>query len=898
MGFSAAGIDGQYLTGGIAYSALFSAAFDRPPDLQPGNRNPSVTSRPAGPARAGQAYTYDIVAADADSDPLQFELTQAPSGMTISSTGRIQWAPQVLSVRVKVTITDGRGGRVIHGFLLTVDTPLTPGTPLVVSAPRGESVLTNVQVPPNTPVLQATLRSGSGDSDLFLFDPTGRLVSAGDRIGTIETGSASLPVAGRWTIAVRAFQAFSNVSVAADFLVPRTVPGNHTESNLSGIISSETYFKVAVPADATSLRITTSGGTGDLDLFLKYGQPATCQTFDVSFSCSVTVDRFSAEIGNTESVNVGNPRAGDWYFTLSAARAYSGVTLNVAVSRPSRLLLGSNSLVFNFAAGSPAPAPQSFTIANANSDAPIFNWTAAATTASGGNWLRLGSTAGAQAATVAVSVDPTGLAPGTYRGTITVTAATLPDSPQTIAVTLNVTGGPRFAQNGVVNGASFQEGISPGSWFSIQGSNLSATAREWRASDFTGNKLPTSLDGVSVKVNGKNALIAYVSDGQINALAPDDDTTGNVSVIVSTPAGTGTTSTRLARYSPAFFLFSPSNRRYLAAVHADGTYLGAPNLFGAVVTTRPARPGDRILLFGTGFGPTSPPVPADDIFIGAAPLAGLSQFRLRIGGVPATVEFAGLIGNGLFQFNVVVPDVPGGDQLVSAEIAGAGTQANVFITVAAGSAPQIVAAPASLAFSFTPGGPPPAPQRITVTGGAGPAAFQVIASTTSGGSWLSVSPTEGVTPGVVTVAVDAEALAPGAYAGAVQILPSGAAGGPLTVPVSLTVGSTGNTIAIGQTINGTLTSTAPRSVGRPCCFADTYQFSVAATQTLTITMSSQVMDSYLQVLDASGTVIASDDDSGGVLNARIVRSFAPGTYRIEATTAANDQTGAYTLRLE
>jgi hypothetical protein len=77
--------------------------------------------------------------------------------------------------------------------------------------------------------------------------------------------------------------------------------------------------------------------------------------------------------------------------------------------------------------------------------------------------------------------------------------------------------------------------ISSGTWLQIKGTNLSTTSRTWLGSDFTngGNNAPTSLDGVSVTVNSKPAFIYFVSPGQINAQAPDDPSTGPVSVTVT-----------------------------------------------------------------------------------------------------------------------------------------------------------------------------------------------------------------------------------------------------------------------------------------------------------------------------------------------------------------------------
>ena len=83
-------------------------------------------------------------------------------------------------------------------------------------------------------------------------------------------------------------------------------------------------------------------------------------------------------------------------------------------------------------------------------------------------------------------------------------------------------------------------------------------------------------------------------------------------------------------------------------------------------------------LFGTGFGPTTPPVQIGQV-INSAPLA--SQVTVRIGGVVANAQFAGIVTPGLCQFNVVVPDVPNGDNAVSIEVSGSSSQANAFLTI-------------------------------------------------------------------------------------------------------------------------------------------------------------------------------------------------------------------------
>ncbi len=236
-------------------------------------------------------------------------------------------------------------------------------------------------------------------------------------------------------------------------------------------------------------------------------------------------------------------------------------------------------------------------------------------------------------------------------------------------------------QNGVVNGASFQPGIVSGSWITIFGTNLAPATRTWRNDEIVEGRLPTQLDGVSVSVNNKPAAVYFISPTQINAQAPADDALGPVEVRVTTPQGASNAVTaQMQRAAPGFFMFDPQNRKYIAAVHTDGTFAGPPDLFPGV-TTRAAAPGQTILLFGTGFGPTNPSVPAGQVVTQATPLA--DQVQIRFGNVPATVSFAGLAAQaaGLYQFNVVVPDVPDGDVAVVAEIGGVRTQENAFLAV-------------------------------------------------------------------------------------------------------------------------------------------------------------------------------------------------------------------------
>jgi uncharacterized protein (TIGR03437 family) len=240
---------------------------------------------------------------------------------------------------------------------------------------------------------------------------------------------------------------------------------------------------------------------------------------------------------------------------------------------------------------------------------------------------------------------------------------------------------PVIATNGVVNAASFAAGIVSGSWVAIFGRNLAGIAapgRTWLASEIINGILPTSLEGVSVNINGKPAAVYFVGPEQLNVQAPDDDAVGPVEVEVITPAGRARATAELRRAVPAMFTMSSAGGILeVAAVHLDGTPAGNRlRIQGA----REARRGETILMFGTGFGPTNPLRPAGQV-VTAAPLA--APFSVRIGGLPATATFGGLAGAGLYQFNVVIPNVPntGRPHPVVIESGGARTQENLVLWI-------------------------------------------------------------------------------------------------------------------------------------------------------------------------------------------------------------------------
>jgi uncharacterized protein (TIGR03437 family) len=119
------------------------------------------------------------------------------------------------------------------------------------------------------------------------------------------------------------------------------------------------------------------------------------------------------------------------------------------------------------------------------------------------------------------------------------------------------------------------------------------------------------LDGISVTIGGKPADVYAVTPGQINVQAPDVGN-GPVQVVVTTGGGSSTPFAASSQlYSPAFFLW-PGNQP--VATHLDYSIAAKNGTFSGL-TTVPAKPGEVITLWGTGFGPTNPAVPAGQEYV-------------------------------------------------------------------------------------------------------------------------------------------------------------------------------------------------------------------------------------------------------------------------------------------
>jgi uncharacterized protein (TIGR03437 family) len=230
----------------------------------------------------------------------------------------------------------------------------------------------------------------------------------------------------------------------------------------------------------------------------------------------------------------------------------------------------------------------------------------------------------------------------------------------------------------VVSGASFQAGIVANSWVTVLGHNLSPVTDTW-TNFIVDGRLPATLDGVTVTVAGKPAYLFYISPGQINLVAPD---TGSESVQVVVKNGTGTSdafTVEANQFGPAFFTWPGSQavatRQDYSLAVKDGTFASA---------TVAAKPGDVVILWGTGFGPTTPAAPTGVQIPSDQTYWTTTRPAVTINDVSATVFGAALAPGfaGLYQVAIQVPaSMADGDWPVVASIGGVQSPAGIVLSI-------------------------------------------------------------------------------------------------------------------------------------------------------------------------------------------------------------------------
>ena len=570
-------------------------------------------------------------------------MTQGTQTITFNAPGTVTLPASALSLTATassgLTVSFASNSTSVCTVSGSSVTPLTAGTCSITASQAGNANYAAATPVTQTFVINPASTSGGGGGG-------GGGGGVGSIVGTLAAAPTSL-----------------NFSVPVGTTSSQTVTVTY-----QNLLATGPQLQAAVTATSNSgiTWLTVSPASVNMK---QTGFDGTTFTYTGTVTITTDASRFGS----------GNVLTGTVSFTAvdgSVPPPSASASITMTVADPPKLTAAPQSLSFTYQQGSTSkPAPQSIAVTGNISG---LTYTAAASTVSGGNWLSVSSAGGQTPGSVPVTVNVANLGPGTYSGTVTlvdgVASAKVP-----VTLTILASNAPVISASGIVPVYSTLTSIEAGSWISIYGTNLSDSTATWNG-DF-----PTTLGGVSVTINGKAAYLWYVSPTQINVQAPDDTATGVVTVVVTTLHGSFSSTVTLAPASPSFSLL---DGKHAAAViltpagtgaYGGGTYdlLGPAGAFP--FSTRAVKAGEVLELFGVGFGPTNPPVPAGQPFSGAAPT--VNPVTITVGGVPANVSFAGITGAGLYQFNLTVPSVGSGDRSIQATVNGVQTQPGPVITV-------------------------------------------------------------------------------------------------------------------------------------------------------------------------------------------------------------------------
>ncbi len=587
--------------------------------------------------------------------------------------------------------------------------------------------------------------------------PTGGAVPASQTLQVIASGSGSTSVpitaaassVGNWLSVTPSgtTPATLTVSVVPSGLSPGAYLGSITISGGGGAAGRSVTVSVELQVQpAPAVEVSTAG----LTFTAQPGGPApAAQTFMVTASSPttftltvvdatpwLTVSPTGTLTTNQTITVIANPAglgacACGTFIRIAFGSSTVNVPVNFNVTAPPAVNVSPNSLAFAYQVGGAAPQAQTVAV----SEYGVINGQQAftAAVASGGTWLSVSPTSGTTTATLAVRVSPTGLAPGVYNGSVSVTPTG--GSAASVPVTLTVTATTLLSANPNAVSFTYAQGASaPGSQ-SIQVSSAGSGSVAFTAT--------SNASWLTVSPQSGTAPVFLTVSASVNGLGIGAYG-GAISI---TPAGGSPLSipVNLVITAPVTLLPSPSTLNF--------TYSQGGSAPPAQLVQIPSPSGGSVA-FTTSSGAS---------WLTVSPLSGSTPATL-------TVTVAGTLAAGTYSGTVSVT--------VGGHIA-----ASVLVTATVGppAAAGISVNPPSLTFTASEGSTAALAQPILLSASGGTAVgFTVAAS--SAGNWLSVSPSSGSTPSTLVVSASPTGLSPGSYSGKVSV-----SGGALNIPVTLTV---------------------------------------------------------------------------------------------------------------
>jgi Malectin domain/Viral BACON domain len=523
-----------------------------------------------------------------------------------------------------------------------------------------------------------------------------------------------------------------------------------------------------------------------------------------------------------------------------------GVTLTVGAAATPSLSVASKTLSFAGTAGSANPSAQSVAITNSGSG--TLNWTASTAT----SWLAVSPASGTGAGSLSIQPNLSGLAAGTYSGSVTVSAAGATGSPVAIGVTLvvaaaappptaaisiNCAGGSMTTSDGTQwsadnyfsGGDQFYSG-SAIAGVAPQDLYLYRSARYGLYGDFS-YSIPVANGSYTVTLLFAELQYNTVGDRVFNVAINGSPALSNFDILTHVPV--------LTPYEQQF-----SANVTNGILRIDVTGVVRRGILNAiqVATSGPLPPSPAVSTTALSFsGVAGGSNPATQTATVSNSGSGTLSWTASSNQGWLTVSPASGTNSGTLTIGANVGSLAAGTYNGTITVAGGGSSQSVAVTFTVAGPPSLSVSTTALSFSGSAGGSNPASQTATVSNSGG-GTLSWTASSNQG--WLTVSPASGSNSGTLTIGANLASLSAGTYNGSITV--SGG-GSTKTIGVTLTVAASQPATLSVSTASLSFAGTA--GAGNPS--AQTATVSNSGGGTLSWTASSS--QGWLSVSPASGT---------------------------------------------
>jgi len=579
-------------------------------------------------------------------------------------------------------------------------------------------------------------------------------------------------------------------------------PNTGSIATATNSLSFSANYQGANPG-SQAVQVSGSGGT------LAWTASSNSQWLSVSPSSGTTPATLQVSVASSV-LNPGNYSGAVTVTSLGAANATQTIAVNLTVVAPPPVLVVSP-LNLNLTALKGQSAPQSIAIANGGYGS--IAWTAS----SDSSWLTISATSGSTSQSASITANSAGLATGSYTGHITLTATGVTNSPQIVTVAFEVLSsdmtetftdfgsGWIISPMGLGNGWSVSNGVY--SYSGLGFSQSCAGNSAWSDYTFDSNIRLSNMSnwpgGVRGRVNPSTgagyAVWLYPALGEafLYRTTQWNINGAGLAQLASAPLGFDTTKAHdlqvrfqgsvISVYWDGTFLMNASDSTYASGfvcLDADNQPIAYSNIRVAAVQSQVAL--DSIspssLVFNGGSGSAPPPQTVNVTAGGADTTWSVSSSAPWITATASTSLTPGTLTVAV-NSSGMAPGTYNGTVALSAPGAS-NSPMTIPVTMALKSAVLSVN-PTTMTF-FGAVGLNPNLQNIQIAN-VGTGSLNWTASNTS--SWLGLSPASGTAPATISVTPSTTTTGAGTFNDTITIVSNDVTNSPVTVPVSMQVGS-------------------------------------------------------------------------------------------------------------